>query len=449
MNKLAKYSAVYLFFLLIFSWGLVVGKYEIFPYKIIKSISKEFIKIYKNENENFDISISDRIKNDIGLFPSKHIVEIDSDISNSNQINLKFDKRRSNKPVIKNFLNNNDLKNSLNGYLLIQGFMDFESSLYGSILIDLDGNVINKWSYNLFELSNKKESLKNNFSTHPVVIFDDGSIVYTINDERWGERIIKQSYCGKLIWTKKGSFHHSISMNKNGNIWTSNAEESLILLDKNNGNVIKEIFLTDIFKKNRNLGLFNFHIQLPSDENIVNDPYHLNDVEPLKFDTKNFNEGDLLLSFRNSNLVFVVDQNTYKIKWWSIGNTIRQHDPDWHDGFITIFDNSMRNNKIKSEKNYMSRVIKINLETNKSEILYDGVEHNAYSVIRGNHQLIKNSFLLATISSQGRILILDKFNDVKIEFINKYNKTFNGIIMESVWVDKDYFNFNLKSVRCD
>ena len=231
MNKLAKYSAVYLFFLLIFSWGLVVGKYEIFPYKIIKSISKEFIKIYKNENENFDISISDRIKNDIGLFPSKHIVEIDSDISNSNQINLKFDKRRSNKPVIKNFLNNNDLKNSLNGYLLIQGFMDFESSLYGSILIDLDGNVINKWSYNLFELSNKKESLKNNFSTHPVVIFDDGSIVYTINDERWGERIIKQSYCGKLIWTKKGSFHHSISLNKNGNIWTSNAEESLILLE--------------------------------------------------------------------------------------------------------------------------------------------------------------------------------------------------------------------------
>ena len=109
----------------------------------------------------------------------------------------------------------------------------------------------------------------------------------------------------------------------------------------------------------------------------------------------------------------------------------------------------MRNNKIKSEKNYMSRIIKINLETNKSEILYDGVEHNAYSVIRGNHQLIKDSFILATISSQGRILILDKFNDVKIEFINKYNKAFNGIIMESIWLDKDYFNFNLKSVRCD
>ncbi len=60
----------------------MVGKYKIFSYKIIRFISKKFIKIYKNENKNFDIAISERIKIDLGLFTSKHAVEIDYDISN-------------------------------------------------------------------------------------------------------------------------------------------------------------------------------------------------------------------------------------------------------------------------------------------------------------------------------------------------------------------------------
>tara|TARA_Y100000996_G_scaffold400931_1_gene371383 strand:- start:1421 stop:2119 length:699 start_codon:yes stop_codon:yes gene_type:complete len=232
-------------------------------------------------------------------------------------------------------------------------------------------------------------------------------------------------------------------------LWTSNAEESFVLLDKKNGNIIKEILLEDVFKKNRNLGLFNFHIDLPSNKKITDDPFHLNDVEPLNFSMKNFEKGDLLISFRNSNLIFILDQNTYKIKWWKIGKTIRQHDPDWQNGYLTVFDNSMRNNEVAEEKNYMSRILKIDLEDNKSEVLYNGIKHNAYSVIRGNHQIIENGFILATISSQGRVLILDKSNKLKVELINKYNKTYNGLITESVWIDKDYLNFNIENFKCD
>tara|TARA_Y100000768_G_scaffold382115_1_gene361916 strand:- start:360 stop:1709 length:1350 start_codon:yes stop_codon:yes gene_type:complete len=449
MEKFAKYSLIYLLLILAFSWGTAVGKYEIFPYKLIRSVSKEIIKLYKNDDQIVEITISERIKNDLGLFPNKHIVEFHSDIKNSKEIDLKFDSRRSSKPIIKNFMDENDLLNLGKGYLLVQGFMDFKNSLYGSILINLEGRIINQWEYNSHELSDKKNSLKKNHNVHPVVILKDGSLVYTINAPDFGIRIIRQSYCGNIIWSKPGKYHHSISLDENQNLWTSNAEESFVLLDKNNGNIIKEIFLEDVFKKNRNLGLFNFHIDLPTNKSTAGDPFHLNDVEPLNISTKNFDKGDLLISFRNSNLIFILDQDTSKIKWWTVGNTIRQHDPDWQNDYITVFDNSMRNNEIESEKKYMSRILKIDPQNNKAEVLYNGIKHNAYSVMKGNHQIIENGFILATISTQGRLLIIDKDNKLKVELINKYNKTFNGLISESIWVKKDYLNFNIEKFKCD
>jgi len=111
MEKLSKYSIIYLLLILVFSWGIAVGKFEIFPYKLIRSISKEIIKIYKNDGEIVEITISERIKNDLGLFPSKHIVEFNSDIENSKELDLKFDTRRLSKPIIKNFMDQNDLLN--------------------------------------------------------------------------------------------------------------------------------------------------------------------------------------------------------------------------------------------------------------------------------------------------------------------------------------------------
>ena len=36
-----------------------------------------------------------------------------------------------------------------------------------------------------------------------------------------------------------------------------------------------------------------------------------------------------------------------------------------------------------------------------TKVLYDGVKHDAYSVIRGNHQIIKDKFILTTILHKG------------------------------------------------
>ena len=90
---------------------------------------------------------------------------------------------------------------------------------------------------------------KKNLDTHPIVILEDGSIVYTIHNTGFGTRIIKTSYCNDILWSNEASYHHSLALDSNQNIWTINAEESFVLINKNNGNIIKEIFLKDIIKK--------------------------------------------------------------------------------------------------------------------------------------------------------------------------------------------------------
>ena len=50
---------------------------------------------------------------------------------------------------------------------------------------------------------------------------------------------------------------------------------------------------------------------------------------------------------------------------------------------------------------------------------------------------------------QGRIIIVDKNNDVKFDFLNKYKNSFNGILGEAIWLDEDYFDFDLKNEKCN
>ena len=444
-----KLSIYYIIFIIAFTWGILVGYKKVFPYKYVSIIFKEFVAFYKGGKDIKDISVVEKIKNDVGLFPSRHIAEYNGKQENSLELKInEFDPRRVLKPTIINQFNNQEKTFFEKGYLLIQGFFDFNESLHGALLIDVNGNIINTWKYKDFEFSDKEFSLKKNLDTHPIVILEDGSIVYTIHNTGFGTRIIKTSYCNDILWSNEASYHHSLALDSNQNIWTINAEESFVLINKNNGNIIKEIFLKDIVKKNRNLGLFNFHINLPSNSIMNKDPFHINDVEPLNFSFGKFQKDDLLLSFRNSNLVFIVDDQN-NIKWWKVGSTIRQHDPDWHNGYITVFDNSMRNNSVISENDFMSRIVKINLKNSEMEEIFNGRKNNAYTVIKGNHQILENEYILLTLSMQGRIIIVDKNSDIKFEFLNKYKNSFNGILGEAIWLDEDYFDFDLKNEKCN
>ena len=82
--------------------------------------------------------------------------------------------------------------------------------------------------------------------------------------------------------------------------------------------------------------------------------------------------GDYMVSFRNLNMVAVIDKDTKRIKWALTGNFVRQHDPDiLPNGNILLFDNL--GGMLKRDRPQgRTRIIEIDSATHQIVWKYEG-----------------------------------------------------------------------------
>ena len=131
----------------------------------------------------------------------------------------------------------------------------------------------------------------------------------------------------------------------------------------------------------------------------------------------NLTGDDVMVSFRSLNLLFVVDTQTSKIKWWRFGFA-KRHDPDWQDGFVTVFNNllGMFHRTATDFLRYNVLLWKINSPT---PYIRTDLQH--YTKHEGAHQLLGDEILLS-LSNQGRVSKVDATGKLTFDFLNLWDE---------------------------
>ncbi len=129
-------------------------------------------------------------------------------------------------------------------------------------------------------------------------------------------------------------------------------------------------------------------------------------------------DGDLLVSFRQTSTVGIVDRASGAFKWkWGPGYVYHQHHPTWLDsGRVLIFDNGAHRRGI----NY-SRVVEIDPETNEIHWEYEGApDISFYSYNISGAERLPNGNTLICEGAPGRLFEVTPRGEIVWEYINPF-----------------------------
>ncbi|MGB5632770.1 MAG: arylsulfotransferase family protein, partial [Waterburya sp.] len=286
---------------------------------------------------------------------------------------------------------------------------------------------------------------------HGAVVMENGDLIF--NFESKG--LIRIDRDGEVIWRLPYLTHHSIHQHDDGNLWVSGTKyqtkkvsrlpnlippfyEETILEITPEGEILREWYVADILRKNGYTGLLylgslnNENTAIKGDDRLLGktDILHLNDVEPFSANLQPgfFQPGDVMVSLRNINTVFVFNLESERIKFISIGEFVRQHDPDFIDGdTFSVFDN----NNSAGEPKRQSRIVIVSAKDNTSKVFFEGSKNNTFFTrVMGKHQWQPNGNLLITESMSGRGFEIDRQGKVVWEYINYIDRSMVGVVGE-------------------
>lgn len=304
----------------------------------------------------------------------------------------------------------------------------------GIKLIDRTGQVLHQWLVDRGDVLDKTDQGDpTGTDVQGSLLLPDGDVIFNL--EYVGT--VRLNSCSEVLWTQTEGNHHSIAKADDGSFWipgvhpesrTSSSQYpdgfsglyavkmDRILHVSPEGNLLDDINVIDVLHKNDLEYMLFQHGQRSGDVT------HINDVEPLRTSLADeyplFSAGDLLVSLRNIDLVFVFDPTTKKIKWYSRGPFIAQHDPDFvGNGWIGVFDNNQIRGR--SDAGEGSRIVGLEPHTDSVDIWFPRQDSTQiYSNIRGKWERLDNGNLLLTEAAGGRGLEVNENGEPVWEWIH-------------------------------
>jgi hypothetical protein len=297
-------------------------------------------------------------------------------------------------------------------------------------VLAMDGACLHRWDVDWFELWPDASHVPGRFvpkarpgtHVHGAVLLEDGDVVF--NFEHLG--LVRLDCSGDVVWRLPYQTHHSVVREGADRLWVCGQKEhtapspafpnmvapfaeDTILLVTTDGRIECEWSVAELLRRSGYQGLLHLGSTDNFTTRIEGDVTHLNHVEPFPRDMQEgfFRHGDVLVSLRNVNTVFVFDRQQGDVRFVSTGQFVRQHDPHFVDGeTISVFDN---NNVGPEEFGPQSRIALLHARDRRVETVFAGSpDHPFFSPILGRHQWLPNGNLLITDACAGRAIELDR-----------------------------------------
>ncbi len=314
----------------------------------------------------------------------------------------------------------------------------FRGDVYGLILVDAGGRIVHEWR---MPAALDADLVKSSDRLMPGVfkvidgahLYPNGDVAFTV--DYYG--VAKIDRCSRKIWSLPGEYHHSLSIDRDGDLWVpfrdfrAAEDERTAWISKpffnesvahiGAGGALKETYsLVEAAIGGRYEGL----LAEGSDnvtKTVLIDITHLNDAEIVDaaFAAQNppAREGDILVSMRTLDAIAIIDRETRKFKYSLSGMTVRQHDPDvLPNGDLLIFDNRAQMAQ-HNHLTYMpggqalgrSHIVEINPRTQEIVWSWQGTkEHPFFSSIQGKIEPQPNGNVLVAEPEGGRAFEIDR-----------------------------------------
>ena len=182
---------------------------------------------------------------------------------------------------------------------------------------------------------------------HPLVDQDSNILFHSDSP------LIKSNLCGEIIWiNNEDNYHHSINVDEKGNYWVPSRiypyqvkeevgekfndfyDDGISYISKK-GELIKRKSVTNILIEN------GYKSLVFGNQQYLNDPIHLNDIEPVLEDGEYWKKGDVFLSPKHLSVIIHYRPSTNKIINLIRGPFYHQHDIDIiNNKQISIFNNN-------------------------------------------------------------------------------------------------------------
>lgn len=277
---------------------------------------------------------------------------------------------------------------------------------------------------------------------HPYPLEDGGLIV-----KNHYSPLFRLDACAREVWRNASqTFHHSTESDGTGNFWVPGVErpsridgvvnsfqDDVIALVDSSGRVLQQRSVAQVLINN---GLMPLVFTLGV---YVDDPLHLNDIQPVLEDGPYWKAGDLFLSLRKRSMVLLYRPSTDAVVWYRIGPWLSQHDVDILDDHrIAVFNNNIFDKGRGAYSDGVSDVVIYDFATDTTSTpFHAGMERNGVvSREEGLITILPSGLVFAEQETAGRVLIVNAEGDLAAEFVNRAG---NGAVYRlgwSRWLDR-------------